>query len=180
MANKSEKKVPAVFFDRDGTLNVDTGYLHEKEKLQWMPEAREAVKLANDRGYLAIVITNQSGVARGMFGEKAVRDLHAYMNEELEKIGAHLDGFYYCPHHPEAAVPEYRKDCDCRKPKSGLISAACKDFDIDLGQSLMVGDSPRDVECAERAGVRGVLYKGGSLLELVDFLISAPDTGAGA
>ena len=180
MANKSEKKVPAVFFDRDGTLNVDTGYLHEKEKLQWMPEAREAVKLANDRGYLAIVITNQSGVARGMFGEKAVRDLHAYMNEELEKIGAHLDGFYYCPHHPEAAVPEYRKDCDCRKPKNGLISAACKDFDIDLGQSLMVGDSPRDVECAERAGVRGVLYKGGSLLELVDFLISAPDTGAGA
>jgi D-glycero-D-manno-heptose 1,7-bisphosphate phosphatase len=180
MANKMEKQVPAVFFDRDGTLNVDTGYLHEKEKLQWMPEAREAVKYVNDMGYLAIVITNQSGVARGMFGEQAVRELHAYMNEQLEKIGAHLDGFYYCPHHPEAAVPEYRQDCACRKPKSGLIDKACQDFEIDLEHSLMVGDSPRDVECAAGAGVRGILYQGGSLLELVKKFISARDTGVGA
>ena len=165
MAN--EKKVPAVFFDRDGTLNVDTGYLHEIEKLRWMPEAREAVKYVNDKGYLAIVITNQSGVARGMFGEEEVRKLHAYMNEELKGLGSHIDAFYYCPHHPEAAVPEYRRDCSCRKPKSGLIERACRDYPIDLGQSLMVGDSPRDVECGERAGVRGVLYKGGNLLEVL-------------
>ena len=180
MANKMEKQIPAVFFDRDGTLNVDTGYLHEKEKLQWMPGAREAVKYVNDMGYLAIVITNQSGVARGMFGEQAVNELHAYMNEELGKIGAHLDGFYYCPHHPEATVPEYRRDCDCRKPKSGLIDKACKDFAIDLEHSLMVGDSPRDVECGEGAGVRGILYQGESLLELVKKFISARDTGVGA
>ena len=163
----NEKKVPAVFFDRDGTLNVDTDYLHEIEKFQWMPGAREAVKYVNDRGYLAIVITNQSGVARGMFGEEEVRNLHAYMNEELGALGAHIDGFYYCPHHPEAKVPAYRQDCSCRKPKSGLIEQACGDFSIDLQRSLMIGDSPRDVECGERAGVRGVLYEGGSLLELV-------------
>ena len=180
MANKMEKKVPAVFFDRDGTLNVDTGYLHEKEKLRWMPEAREAVKYVNDMGYLAIVITNQSGVARGMFGEQAVRELHAYMDEELGRIGAHLDGFYYCPHHPEALVPEYRQDCVCRKPKSGLIDKACHDFAIDLGHSLMVGDSPRDVECGEGAGVRGILYQGGSLLELVKNFMPARDKGTGA
>ncbi len=166
MENK-ERKIPALFFDRDGTLNVDTDYLHEIEKFQWMPEAREAVKYANDRGYLVIVVTNQSGVARGMFGEDAVQELHRFMEAELEKIGAHVDAFYYCPHHPEAAVPEYRRDCDCRKPKSGLIEQAGRDFAIDREHSLMVGDSPRDVECGEGAGVRVVLYKGGSLLELI-------------
>ena len=102
-----------------------------------------------------------------MFGEEDVTALHACMNDELGKIGAKLDGIYYCPHHPEAAVPEYRRDCDCRKPKSGLIEKACQDFAIDLEHSLMVGDSPRDVECGEGAGVRGILYKGGSLLELI-------------
>ena len=165
--NNAKGKIPAVFFDRDGTLNVDTGYLHEIDKLQWMPEAREAVKYVNDKGYLAIVITNQSGVARGMFGEDAVKALHAHMNEELGSIGAHVDAFYYCPHHPEAAVPEYRQDCSCRKPKSGLIEQACRDFSIDLEHSLMVGDSPRDVECGAGAGVRGALYEGGSLLALL-------------
>lgn len=168
MENKQKQgKVPAVFFDRDGTLNVDTGYLHEIDKLQWMPEAKEAVKYVNDKGYLAIVITNQSGVARGMFGEEEVRALHEHMNKELGAIGAHIDAFYYCPHHPEAAVSAYRKDCSCRKPKSGLIEQACRDFSIDLARSLMVGDSSRDVECGEGAGVRGVLYDGGSLLTLL-------------
>ena len=166
MGSKRET-VPAVFFDRDGTLNVDTGYLHEKEKLQWMPEAKEAVKYVNDKGYLAIVITNQSGVARGMFGEEAVRSLHQYMNKELGVVGAHIDAFYYCPHHPEAVMPEYRQDCSCRKPKSGLIEQACQDFSIDLGRSLMIGDSPRDAACGEGAGVRGILYEGNSLLALV-------------
>lgn len=158
---------PAVFFDRDGTLNVDTGYLHETSEFRWMPEAPEAIKYVNDRGYLAIVITNQSGVARGLFPESDVLALHEYMNEQLAGLGAHIDAFYYCPHHPEGAVPEYRQECDCRKPRSGLIERACRDFAIDPGRSLMIGDSPRDVECGERAGVRGVLYKGGSLLELV-------------
>ena len=170
MENK-KGKIPAVFFDRDGTLNVDTGYLHEQEKLQWMPGAREAVKYVNDRGYLAIVVTNQSGVARGMFGEEAVKELHGYMNEELAGVGAHIDAFYYCPHHPEAVVPEFRQECSCRKPKSGLIEKACRDFDIDMEKSLMVGDSPRDVTCGEGAGVCGVLYEDGSLLDLLKHYI---------
>ena len=165
--NMASKGRPAVFFDRDGTLNVDTGYLHEAAKLRWMPEAAEAVKYVKSLGYLAIVITNQSGVARGMFPESDVLALHDYMNEKLAAIGTRIDAFYYCPHHPEAAVPEYRQECDCRKPKSGLIERACRDFAIDRSRSLMIGDSPRDVECGERAGIRGVLYQGGSLLELV-------------
>lgn len=169
-----ENKVrPAVFFDRDGTLNVDTGYLHEISKFQWMPEAREAVQYVNARGFLAIVITNQSGVARGMFPERDVPALHEHMNAQLAALGAHIDGFYYCPHHPEAAVEEYRQDCACRKPKSGLIEAACRDFAIDRSRSVMIGDSPRDVECGERAGVRGVLYQGGSLLALVQRALEA-------
>lgn len=168
MENKQgQGKVPAVFFDRDGTLNVDTGYLHEIDKLQWMPEAKEAVKYVNDKGYLAIVITNQSGVARGLFDEETVHILHEHMNMELGAIGAHVDAFYYCPHHPEAVLPEYRQECNCRKPKSGLIEMACRDFPIDLKKSLVVGDSRRDIVCGNEAGVRGVLYKEGSLLELL-------------
>lgn len=160
----------AVFFDRDGTLNVDTGYLHEKDKFQWMPEAVEAIKYVNDHGYPAIVITNQSGVARGMFPESDVRALHKYMNEQLAKQGAHIDAFYYCPHHPQGSVAAYAGDCNCRKPKAGLIEQACRDFEIDLSKSYLIGDSPRDLECGRRAGLpeSGLfLYEGGSLLDLM-------------
>ncbi len=158
----------ALFLDRDGTLNVDTDFLHRIEDFVWLPEAPEAVRFANERGYLVIVVTNQSGVARGYFPEEDVRRLHAWMNEDLKRFGAHIDAFYYCPHLPEGTVPAYTKVCGCRKPKPGLIEAACRDYDIDRGASLLIGDAPRDVECALRAGVRGVRYEGGSLLTLVE------------
>ncbi|MGY4364290.1 histidinol-phosphate phosphatase family protein [Bradyrhizobium sp. LB1.3] len=95
---------PAVFFDRDGVLNEDIGYLYERAKFSWMPGAREAVKAVNDAGYFAFVITNQSGVARGLYKEPDIRILHTWMSEELAQIGAHIDAFEYCPHHPEASV----------------------------------------------------------------------------
>ena len=162
---------PVVFFDRDGTLNVDKDYLHKIEDFEWMPGAIEAIKYVHEQGYLAIVITNQSGVARGYYPEADILAIHDYMNAELKKHGAYLDGLYYCPHHPGGAVPEYSYECDCRKPKPGLIEQACRDFPIELGLSYMVGDSQRDLECARRAGVpeqQLLLYKGDSLLSLLE------------
>lgn len=157
----------AVFFDRDGTLNVDANYLHRIEDFRWLGDAVDAIKYVNEKGILAIVATNQSGVARGFFPESDVKKIHDYMNEELKKYGAHIDGFYYCPHHPNAEIAAYRKDCDCRKPKAGLLYRAAKDFGIDLSRSVMIGDMERDALCGENAGAKGVVYDGGSLLELV-------------
>ena len=155
----------AVFFDRDGTLNVDTGYLYRQEDFRWIPGAVDAIRHCNRLGCLVIVVTNQSGVARGYFKEEDVHSLHRWMNEELEKQGAHIDAFYYCPHHPKGTVAEYAKECACRKPAPGLVDMACRDYSIDRKRSLMIGDKDRDVECAHRAGVRGILYPGGSLLD---------------
>lgn len=155
----------AVFFDRDGTLNVNTDYLYKKEDFVWMPDAVEAIKYANDHGYLVIVVTNQSGVARGYYTEHDVKILHEWMNSELEKKGAHIDAFYYCPYHTAGTVPEYTKDSEDRKPKPGMVLKAIADFYIDAQQSIMIGDKPLDVECAENAGVKGVLYDGSSLLD---------------
>ncbi len=158
----------AVFFDRDGTLNVDKNYLHRIEDFEWLGDAPQAIRWANEHDYLVIVITNQSGVARGFFTEEDVRRLHDWMNEDLTRFNAHIDAFYYCPHLPQGTVKDYAVECSCRKPKPGLIERACVDFDIDRGASLLVGDAPRDIQCAEAAGVRGVLYEGGSLEEILD------------
>ena len=157
----------AVFFDRDGTLNVEVGYLYEFERFKWIDGAIEAVKFCNDNGYLAIVVTNQSGVARGYYTEEDVNKLHQKMNEELAKSGAHIDSFFYCPHHPEGVVEKYSIVCNCRKPKSGLVEEACRKYDIDKSKSLMIGDMPRDVECAENIGVRGILFTEGNLLSVL-------------
>ena len=157
-------KKRAIFLDRDGTINVDAEYLSDIKNFRWLPDAIEAIRYINEHGALAIVVTNQSGVARGFFDESAVLKIHGFMQEELHRFGAHIDGFYFCPHHPEAKVERYRKDCECRKPKPGLILQAALDHDIDLAHSIMIGDKERDVECGRRAGVLGVRYVGGSLL----------------
>lgn len=160
-------KNKAIFFDRDGTLNVDVDYLHDPADFVWTEGAIDAVRWANTHGYLAIVVTNQSGVARGYFPENDVTRLHDWMNAELQKCGAHIDAFYYCPHHPAAKIPAYRQDCDCRKPAPGLLLRALREHDIDPAASLMIGDALRDISCAQQAGVRGVLYTGGDLCEAV-------------
>lgn len=166
MANK------AVFFDRDGTLNVDTHYLHRIEDFVWMPGAREAIRYANARGYLAIVVTNQSGVARGYYPEEDVVRVHDWMNGELKNIGAHLDALYYCPHHVDGTVEQYAKACGCRKPAAGMVDAACAEYDIDRAVSYFVGDSESDMLCAKRAGLCGVHYAGGDLYALLKQSIS--------
>ena len=163
----------AIFFDRDGTLNVEVGYLYEIDKFKWIDGAREAIKFCNDNGYLAIVVTNQSGVARGFYTEEDIINLHNFMQEELAKVGAHVNDFFYCPHHPNGVVEKYSIDCECRKPKSKLIEDACKKYDIDKSKSLMIGDKPRDVECGENAGVRSILFDGENLLNTIQSAIEA-------
>lgn len=153
----------AVFFDRDGTLNEEVHYLHKIEDFKWIEGAIDAIKYCNDNGYLAIVITNQSGVARGYYPESDIMKLYNWMNTDLAKYGAHLDGIYYCPHHPAGKVKEYAMECDCRKPKPGMLFKAQKDHNIDLKSSYLIGDGARDVECAAVAGVKGIHYDGGNL-----------------
>ena len=157
----------AVFFDRDGTLNEEDHYLHKIEDFKWIEGAIDAIKYCNDNGYLAIVITNQSGVARGYYPESDIIKLYDWMNADLAKHGAHLDGIYYCPHHPTGKVKEYAIECDCRKPKPGMLFKAKQDYDIDLENSFLVGDGARDVECAEAAGVTGIRYTGGNLFNFI-------------
>ena len=164
MGNKNR----AVFFDRDGTLNIDTHYLYRSEDFQWTPGAVDAIKYCNDHGYLVIVITNQSGVARGYYTEADVHHLHEWMNIDLAKHGAHIDAFYYCPHHVDGTVPEYTKQCDCRKPSPKMVNDACVDFSIDKNQSFLFGDAERDMQCASQAGVIGIRYNGGNLLRYIE------------
>lgn len=158
----------AIFFDRDGVLNEEVGYLWEVERFKWIDGAREAVKLCNERGLLAVVVTNQSGIARGLYTTREVDALHAFMQRELSKIGVHIDAFYYCPHHPEGVVEEFSIVCDCRKPKPGMILRACAELDINPAQSILFGDSKRDIEAAAAAGLHdGILFTGGNLFDVV-------------
>ncbi len=160
-------KNKAVFFDRDGTLNVDIAYLHRPEDFIWIEGAKEAIKYVNDQGYLAILVTNQSGVARGYYPEADIKAVYDWMNKELAKIGAHLDALFYCPHHPQGKIPAYTKKCNCRKPDTGMVDEACERFHIDRSKSYLVGDSERDMECARKAGVQGGRFTGGNLLDCV-------------
>ena len=160
--------IRAFFFDRDGVLNEEVGYLWEIEKFKWVDGAREAIKFCNERGLPAIVVTNQGGIARGLYTARHVDALHAFMQEELARLGAHIDAFYYCPHHPEGIVEEFSVACECRKPKPGLILRACQDFKINPSEAILFGDSERDIKAAEAAGLRaGIFFAGGNLLEVV-------------
>jgi D-glycero-D-manno-heptose 1,7-bisphosphate phosphatase len=154
----------AVFLDRDGVLNEDLGYVHRVADLRWIEGAREAVARINRVGLLAIVATNQSGVARGFCAEDDVRAFHAHMAAQLAAAGARVDAFYYCPFCDEGVVPRYVvADHPDRKPNPGMILRAIADFAIDPARSLIIGDRPADLEAGRRAGVRGALFQGGSL-----------------
>jgi len=147
----------AIFIDRDGTLNEEVGYIDRPARLRLFPFAAEALRLINAAGWRAILVTNQSGVARGYFSEARLAEMHERLAAVLARKGARLDAIYYCPHHPTEGLPPYRQDCDCRKPKPGLIESAARDFRLDLAQCFVIGDRYRDVEMAHRAGASGVL-----------------------
>ncbi|PDT74079.1 HAD family hydrolase [Bradyrhizobium sp. C9] len=154
---------PAVFFDRDGVLNHDAGYLFEAAKFRWIDGAREAVRLVNEAGYFAFVVTNQSGVARGFYEESDVDALHRWMAENLAAVGAHIDAFEYCPDHPEAPIERYRRDSHRRKPGPGMITELMVRFPVAADRSILIGDQERDLEAARAAGIRGLLFRTGNL-----------------
>jgi D-glycero-D-manno-heptose 1,7-bisphosphate phosphatase len=147
----------AVFMDRDGVVNDEVGYVTSEQAFRLLPRVEEAIRRLNQAGLLAIVVTNQSGVARGFFDEALVERVHTLLRERLSTAGARLDGIYVCPHHPDHGVPPWRRRCDCRKPSPGLLLQAAADHGIDLAASYMVGDSARDLEAARRAGTAGIL-----------------------
>jgi D,D-heptose 1,7-bisphosphate phosphatase len=154
---------PAVFFDRDGVLNHDTGYIFEANKVKWIDGAREAVKAVNDAGYFAFVVSNQSGVARGFFEESDVRALHRWMADEMALMGAHIDAFEYCPDHPDGTIERYRRVSDRRKPAPGMITDLLGRFPVDEDDSILIGDRAGDLEAARAAGLQGYLFSGGNL-----------------
>lgn len=135
----------AVFLDRDGTINVDKGYVHKIEDFEFIDKVPEAIAMMKRKGYLVIVLSNQSGVARGYYGEEDVDRLHDEMNRRLDGFGAHIDKFYFCPHHPDGCVGRYSYHCACRKPGIGMLNKALEDFAIDLNKSWVVGDRERDL-----------------------------------
>jgi D-glycero-D-manno-heptose 1,7-bisphosphate phosphatase len=151
----------AVFIDRDGTISEEVGYVNHPARYRVFPYASEAVKLLNDAGWLAVLVTNQAGVARGYFAEEMIGAVHGILGRELARGGARLDAVYYCPHHPTVGAAPYRLDCDCRKPRPGLVRRAADDLSIDLSESWMVGDRYGDVELARNAGVRSALVLSG-------------------
>lgn len=158
---------PAVFLDRDGVLNEDTGYVHRREDFAWIEGAKEAIRMCNDSGAFVFVVTNQAGVARGLYDEGAVRVLHAWMNEELAAAGAHIDAFEFCPHHSGGSVESYRQDCRRRKPGPGMIEDLLSAWSVDRPRSFLIGDKQTDLDAAAAAGVPGFLYTGGGIAPLV-------------
>ncbi|MBI3418610.1 MAG: HAD family hydrolase [Proteobacteria bacterium] len=161
----------AVFFDRDGVLNADTNYPHLPEHIQWIPGVFEAVKAANEAGYKVFVITNQAGVGRGLYTESHVNALHRWMREEFKKHGAAIDDFAYCPHHPTEGQGIYRVECECRKPKPGMLRELIARHGVNAAESLLIGDRDSDLQAAKAAHIQGCLFTGGDLAEFVTALL---------
>ena len=152
----------AIFLDRDGTINADKAYVYKIADFEFLPGAREALLLLRRAGYRLVIVTNQSGVARGYYTEDDVRALHNWLLETLAREGVDIDGVYYCPHHPEARVEAYRTECGCRKPGLELFYKAASELGLDVNRSIAVGDRAWDLEICRRSGCRGYLVGDGA------------------
>lgn len=168
----SQLRRPALFLDRDGVLNVDHGWVGTRERWEWVPGALEAIRCATERGWHVFVVTNQSGVARGHYGEADVLALHAWVAEQARAAGGTVDDFRYCPYHPEALLPEYRRASDWRKPAPGMILDLLRAWEVDPAQAVLVGDQLSDLAAAKAAGVTGRLFEGGDLVRSVRPLLA--------
>jgi D-glycero-D-manno-heptose 1,7-bisphosphate phosphatase len=154
----------AIFFDRDGVLNVDKGYVYRIDDFIWIDGAIEAIKLAKSLGFLTIVVTNQSGIARGLYSIEDMNQLHQWMNDELEKSGTGIDKYYYCPYHDQGVISEFViPNHPDRKPNPGMILRAINEFSIERDYSVLIGDKISDIEAANRASVASILFKGENL-----------------
>lgn len=152
---------PAVFLDRDGTMIEDAGYLDRLERLVLFSYAIDSIRLLNRAGFAVVVVTNQAGIANGIVTEAFLKEAHEWIGQRVAEAGGRIDAFYYCPHLPTAVVAEYRTDCDCRKPKPGMILNAARDLSLDLARSFTVGDRWRDIEMGLAAGTRSILVETG-------------------
>lgn len=144
---------PAAFLDRDGVINLDRAYVHQWSEFEFVPGAVDAMRRLREAGYVLIVVTNQSGLARGMYTEAQFQALTTQMRVALAEAGAEVEAVYHCPHHPKGKVPELARDCDCRKPEPGMILQAAREHGLSLAHSFMVGDKPSDIEAARAAGL---------------------------
>lgn len=158
---------PVAFLDRDGVLNRDGGYVHRPDQIAWIDGAVEAVRWLNDAGYYVFVVTNQAGVAHGYYSEDAINELHAWMQRELQRHGAHIDAFEYCPHHPDGKVEQYQQVSNLRKPEPGMLTKLQSEWDTHVSGSFLIGDRDTDIQAARAAGIPGHKFPGGNLLEFV-------------
>ena len=147
-------KKGAIFLDRDGTINEEMGYINHPDRFVVFPYVAESIKIFNDIGFKVIIVTNQSGVARGYFPESLVIDLHEALKSQMKEKGAKIDAIYYCPHHPKEGTGKYKTDCTCRKPKPGMVLKAAKEHNIDLSKSYMVGDRYKDILFAQNLKIK--------------------------
>lgn len=160
---------PAIFLDRDGTINEQMGYINHLSRFQLLPKVGEAIRLLNEHGYLVVVLTNQSGIARGYYPIELVYKVHAHMINLLRKAGARIDGIYFCPHSPD-------EGCLCRKPKTGMIDMACRDLNIaDLSSSYVIGDMCVDMELANNAGLKGIMVRTGYGMGEIEYRLPKAD-----
>ncbi|MGE0171138.1 MAG: D-glycero-alpha-D-manno-heptose-1,7-bisphosphate 7-phosphatase [Oligoflexales bacterium] len=149
--------VPTIFLDRDGVLNEDKGYVVKPEDLRLLPGVVEGLKTLKNLGYRLVVITNQSGIARGYFSEREVEEFHEHMNRHLQQAGSvPIDAFYICPHHPKGTIPQYSSICECRKPGTGLVELALDEYAIDTSKSFFIGDKESDILCGKQMGLRTI------------------------
>jgi D-glycero-D-manno-heptose 1,7-bisphosphate phosphatase len=173
MSAAATETKPAAFLDRDGVLNHDDGYIGTRERIRWMPGAAAAIRALNDAGYFVFVISNQSGVARGLFSEDDVRALHDWMRGELLRDGSRIDDVRFCPHHPQGSVAGYIDDCNWRKPKPGMLRDLMAHWPVRRDGSFVIGDKPSDIAAAEAAGLPGFLFAGGNVSAFVAGVLRA-------
>ncbi len=163
---------PALFLDRDGVLNVDRNYVYRSEDFEWIEGAIETIKAFNARGWWVFVVTNQSGIARGYYTEEQMEALHVWLHAELTAHGAKVDRIYHCPYHEAGTVERYRKDSYDRKPRPGMLIRAMTDFPVIKEQSFLIGDKQADLDAAQAAGIRGVLFTGGDLSVFAEWTLA--------
>lgn len=171
--------VSAYFFDRDGTLNEDNGYVHRWDQFRWRPGAIAAIKELNSSGILVVVITNQGGIAHGYYTEAEMQALHQRMNADLARHRAGIDAFYHCPHHPRGTVPRFSISCSCRKPQPGMLLQAIAEHGIDVRSSVLIGDKESDLQAGSTAGICSLkmVDRGQDLYSLVSYLVRRPRSG---